>query len=50
VAHNDGGLSLEGFIESHAYPRRTTNYIAIPSERRVEIRDRARTLLGIAAG
>ena len=49
VPHNDEGLSLEGFIESHTYPRRTTNYFAIPAERRVEIRDRARALLGIAA-
>ena len=47
VAHNDEGLSCEGFIESHLYPRRTTNYFAIPKERRVEIRDRARELLGI---
>ena len=49
VAHNDEGLSLEGFVDSHTYPRRTTNYIAIPVERRTEIRDRARKLLGIAA-
>jgi FkbM family methyltransferase len=47
VAHNDAGLSCEGFIESHLYPRRTTNYFAIPRERRTEIRDRARELLGI---
>lgn len=47
VAHNDEGLSCEGFIESHLYPRRTTNYFAIPQERRIEIRDRARELLGI---
>jgi FkbM family methyltransferase len=47
VAHNDAGLSCEGFIESHLYPRRTTNYFAIPRERRIEIRDRARELLGI---
>ncbi|MEL7034866.1 MAG: FkbM family methyltransferase [Cyanobacteria bacterium J06592_8] len=45
VAHNDSGLSQEGFIESHIYPRRTTNYFAIPSERRLEVRDRARKLL-----
>jgi FkbM family methyltransferase len=49
VAHDDNGLSLEGFIESHLYPRRTTNYFAIPLERRTEVRDRARKLLGIAA-
>jgi len=47
VAHNDAGLSCEGFIESHLYPRRTTNYFAIPQERRTEIRDRVRKLLGI---
>jgi FkbM family methyltransferase len=49
VAHNGSGLSLEGFIEAHLYPRRTTNYFAIPKERRIEIRDRARSVLQIAA-
>tara|TARA_R110002096_G_scaffold151427_3_gene314004 strand:- start:2337 stop:3083 length:747 start_codon:yes stop_codon:yes gene_type:complete len=49
VAHNDDGLTMEGFVESHVYPRRTTNYFAIPRERRVEIRDRARALLGVVA-
>jgi len=48
VAHNDLGLSKEGFIESHLYPRRTTNYFGIPNERRLEIRDRARDVLKIA--
>ncbi|VXD24799.1 FkbM family methyltransferase [Planktothrix paucivesiculata] len=47
VAHNDFGLSKDGFIESHLYPRRTTNYFAIPKERRIEIRDRARSILKI---
>ena len=47
VAHNGPGLSREGFSESHFYPRRTTNYFAVPSERRQEIRDRARLILGI---
>ena len=27
LAHNDNGLSLEGFRESHFYPRRATNYL-----------------------
>jgi hypothetical protein len=49
VAHNGSGLSLDGFLEAHLYPRRTTNYFAIPKERRIEIRDRARALLGIVA-
>jgi FkbM family methyltransferase len=47
VAHNDDGLSMDGFIDSHVYPRLCTNYFAIPSERRIEIRDRARVILGI---
>lgn len=46
VAHNDDGLSLECFLDSHLYPRRTTNYFAVPKERRAEIRGRARQILG----
>ncbi len=45
LAHDGPALSLDGFIESHYYPRRTTNYFAIPAERRIEIRDRARKIL-----
>lgn len=41
VAHNDTGISLDGFIDGHAYPRRCTNYFGIPKERRQEIRERA---------
>jgi hypothetical protein len=47
VAHDDDGLSESGFIESHLYPRRTTNYFAISRARRIEIRDRARDVLDI---
>jgi FkbM family methyltransferase len=47
VAHDGPGLTLEGFLESHFYPRRTTNYLAIPRERRIEIRDRARSVLNV---
>ncbi len=47
LAHNDPGLTRESFLESHLYPRRTTNYFAVALERRIEIRDRARTILGI---
>lgn len=47
VAHDDSGLTQDGFIESHLYPRRTTNFFAIPNERRIEIRDRARNILRI---
>ena len=47
VAHDDDGLTSSGFIESHRYPRRTTNYFAIPVERRIEVRDRARNILKV---
>lgn len=45
LAHTGGPLSLEMFLDSHEYPRRTTNYFALPSERSTEIRARARTAL-----
>jgi FkbM family methyltransferase len=47
LAHDGEGLSLEAFNDAHLYPRRTTNYFAVPRERRQEIRDRARAVLGI---
>ncbi|WP_293074646.1 FkbM family methyltransferase [Moorena sp. SIO3H5] len=50
VAHNGPGLSQECFIDSHYYPRRTTNYFAIPIQRLTEIRDRARTILDLSIG
>lgn len=50
VAHDGEGLSEAGFTESHLYPRRTTNYFAVAAERRVELRDRARRMLGIPGG
>lgn len=45
LAHDDQGLTAAGFLESHLYPRRTTNYFAVPTERRMEFRDRARRIL-----
>lgn len=47
VAHEGPSLSKEGFVESHYYPRRTTNYFAVPTEGREEIRSKAREILGI---
>jgi FkbM family methyltransferase len=49
VAHDAPGLTLDGFVDAHSYPRLTTNYFAIPKERRIEIRDRARNVLKIKA-
>jgi FkbM family methyltransferase len=48
LAHDDDGLSEAGFLESHLYPRRTTNFFAVPKVRRIEIRDKTREVLGIA--
>ena len=47
VAHIDPGLSCEGFLEAHLYPRRTTNYFAVSRFRRDEIRARAREILSL---
>lgn len=48
VAHVDPGLQLDGFLESHLYPRRSTNYFGIPRERRDEVRRCARQLQGFS--
>ncbi|WP_169975756.1 FkbM family methyltransferase [Tautonia rosea] len=45
VAHTAPGLSLDCFLDSHWFPRRTGNYFGIPKERRNEVRARARTIL-----
>ncbi|MCE2656911.1 MAG: FkbM family methyltransferase [Rubrivivax sp.] len=49
LAHYDDGLSLEGFLESHLYPRRSTNYFAVHASRRDELRARARQVLKMPA-
>ena len=49
LAHNDPGLGLETFLEGHLYPRRTTNYFAVPRSRQIETRNLARELLNIQA-
>jgi FkbM family methyltransferase len=48
VAHIDPGLGIDGFLESHLHPRRSTNYFGIPRERRDEVRHRARKLQGLS--
>ncbi|WP_395397006.1 FkbM family methyltransferase [Novosphingobium sp. BL-8A] len=48
VAHNDPGLSCDGFLEAHLYPRRTTNYFAVARSRRQEVRARARSIQKMA--
>jgi hypothetical protein len=48
LAHNGPPLQRDNFLESHYFPFRTLNYFAVPAERRIEIRDRARRALSIA--
>lgn len=47
LAHDGPALTREGFAEAHWYPRRTTNYFAVPSERREFVRDASRRVLGV---
>ncbi len=49
LAHDGESLSLQCFLDSHVYPRRTTNYFAVPRERRIEVRDRTRLIRGVRA-
>lgn len=46
LAHFGPGMSRDIFLDSHRYPRHTTNYFGIPRERRDATRLRARALLG----
>ena len=49
LPHDDRELDHAGFIEAHTYPRRTTNYFAVPREKRVEMKERARSILARSA-
>jgi len=49
LAHDDPGLSRSSFAEGHHYPRHTTNYFAVPRERRRAVRDQTRVILNIRA-
>lgn len=44
LAHTGGRMTLDAFLDSHEYPRRTTNYFALPVEREAQIREAARSL------
>ena len=44
LGHYDEGLSETGFVESHFYPRRSTNYFAVHRDRRDEVRVRSLAL------
>lgn len=42
LAGTGGPMDLQAFLDSHEYPRRTTNYFAVPNARFEEIRARAK--------
>lgn len=49
LAHDAPSMSKEVFLDAHYYPTRGVNFFAVPIENRTEIRDRARSALGIVA-
>lgn len=44
LPHTGYAMTLDGFLDSHEYPRRTTNYFALPREREEAIRQTARAI------
>lgn len=48
LAHDCDPMSCDSFLDAHQYPRSTTNYFAVPRERKGEFRDKARRILGIS--
>lgn len=48
VAHDAPSLSKDAFCDAQQYPFRTHNYFAIAAPRRHEVRDSARSILGIS--
>lgn len=44
LAHSGRVMTLDAFLDSHEYPRRTTNYFAVPMTRLDEFRFRAASL------
>lgn len=47
LAHDAAPLGAESFLRSNQYPFDTHNYFAVPTEKRIPTRDRAREILGI---
>ncbi len=47
LAHDAPALSLDTFLDAHHYPTRSVNFFAVPRERRLDVRDAARSILGI---
>lgn len=49
LPHDGPGLTEDSFVEAHCFPFRTLDYFAVPHERRMAFRDRARLAVGIDA-
>lgn len=49
VAHDAPPMTAEAFLDAQQYPFASHNYFAIPVERRIDVRDRARAILGVRA-
>ena len=45
VAHHDNGLTIKCFLDSHVYPRRTSNFFAVPKEKQLLSREKTRAIL-----
>ena len=44
LAHTGNCMTLDVFLDSHEYPRRTLNYFALPAERENQIREATRSI------
>lgn len=49
LAHNAPPATLDVFLDAHEFPRRSLDWFAVARERRMEIRSRARDILGVVA-
>lgn len=45
LPHDAPGLSEDGFLDAHHYPRRSIDFVAIPKEKREQVRARCRDVL-----
>ena len=50
LAHDAPPMERSVFLDAHHYPTRSVNFFAVAKERRIEIRDKARRILGIKVG
>lgn len=47
LAHDSPPMDCSVFLDAHYYPMRSVNFFAVPKERRIEVRDKARQILKI---